>query len=63
VRSFSSEKDVAASEDIYDVDEEDLVLDDPEVDACEDLKKEIMCAQTDDNDGCLTNTRPTNTRP
>jgi hypothetical protein len=42
VRSFSSQKDIAASEDIYDVDEEVLGPDDPEVDAYEDLEKEIM---------------------
>jgi hypothetical protein len=48
VRSFSSHKDVAASEDVYDVDEETMPPDDPEYDAYEDLEKEIMYAQADD---------------
>jgi hypothetical protein len=48
VQSFSSQKDVAASEDIHDVDEEVLGPDDPEVDTYEDLKKEIICNQNDD---------------
>jgi hypothetical protein len=48
VRSFSSQKDVAASEDIYDVDEEVLGPDDPEVDTYEDLENELVCAQNDD---------------
>jgi hypothetical protein len=47
VRSFSSDKDVAASEDIYD-DEEVLRPDDPEVDTYEDLEKELICAHNDD---------------
>jgi hypothetical protein len=54
MRSFSSEKDLAASEGIYEVGEEVMVPDDPEVDAYEDLEKEIMCAQTDDMMGQLT---------